>query len=63
MKRVRGWSAFVVSHPFDRKKSKGWGTGDLFSPVSQITFWPQNEVFREIGAMKRNSVLSISHLF
>jgi hypothetical protein len=25
-----GVLASVVSHPFDRKKSKGWGTGDLF---------------------------------
>jgi hypothetical protein len=25
--------AFVTSHPFDRKKSKGWGTEHLWSPT------------------------------
>jgi hypothetical protein len=22
---LSGWSGFVVSHPFDREKSEGWG--------------------------------------
>ena len=32
--RVEVPERYSVSHPFDRKKSKGWGTGDLF-PVNE----------------------------
>jgi hypothetical protein len=30
----------LVSHPFARKKAKGWGTGRLVSPIRRATADP-----------------------
>jgi hypothetical protein len=33
-------SRFGVSHPFAKKKAKGWGTGRLVSPIRKATAGP-----------------------